>query len=167
QVSGDELSAAAKIDQPHFRPIANDDLAIRSLERGTRDDARLLLCALTVNPGGDALEPRLAVRIGQRNARMHLGDIGLRVEQVAFLESPAEARRQFLSDRGLARTRDAHDHEDRRTAAMGTRAVEAVHTSRISDEDRIRAADEEPAFDHSDDSSDPPPPPVRITAAAA
>src|SRR5262249_61885638 len=130
QMPGDELAAAAKIAQPHLRPITNDDLAIGSLERGTGDDARLLHCAPAVNPGGDTLEPRLAVRVGQRNAGMHLRDIGLRVERVTLLESPAEPRRQFLGDRRLARARPARDDEDRRTAAMGPRTAAAPHAHR-------------------------------------
>src|ERR1700738_412182 len=55
QVFGDESSTPAKVDQPCFWPIANDDLAIGSLERGASDDPRLFLGALTVNPGGHAL----------------------------------------------------------------------------------------------------------------
>ena len=58
------------------------------------------------------------------------------------------------ADGRLARARDAHDHEDRRTAAMGARAVEAVDAARVGDEDRIRAADEEAAFHHPDDAAD-------------
>src|SRR5215475_5096254 len=79
QALGDEVSAAAKINEPYFRPIADDDLAIGPLERGAGDDPRLLLGALIVDPGGDVLEPRLAVRIRQRDSRMHFGDVCRRV----------------------------------------------------------------------------------------
>jgi hypothetical protein len=37
---------------------------------------------------------------------------------------------------------------------MGARAVEAVDAGRIGHEDRIGAADEKPAFHHTDDSPD-------------
>src|ERR1700752_4979333 len=99
QMFGDEIPAAAKIAQPYFRPVADDDLAIGPLERGAGDDPRLLLGALTVDPGGDALEPRLSVRIRQRDSRMHLGNISLGLERVPLLEGPAEASSQFLRDR--------------------------------------------------------------------
>ena len=99
QVFGDEVPAAAKIDEPDFRPVADDDLAVGSLERRAGDDAGLLLGALPVDPGRDALEPGLAVRIGQRNSGMHLGDVCLGMEGVALLEGPAEPHRQFLRDR--------------------------------------------------------------------
>src|SRR5213080_1332546 len=92
QALGDEVSAAAKVNEPYFRPITDDDLAIGSLERGAGDDPRLLVGTLTVDPSGHMLEPRLSVRIRQWNSRMHLGNVCLRVERVALLEAPAEAR---------------------------------------------------------------------------
>ena len=55
QVLGNEVAAAAQIDQPHFRPVADDDAAIRPFERGTGDDARLFRGALRVDPGRHAL----------------------------------------------------------------------------------------------------------------
>ena len=47
QMLGHDIAAAAKIDQPYFRPVADDDPAIRPLERGAGDDARLLAGALS------------------------------------------------------------------------------------------------------------------------
>src|SRR5882672_1458974 len=99
QALRDKVSAAAKVNEPYLRPTADDDLAIGPLERGAGDDPRLLLGALIVDPGGDALEPRLSVRIRQRDPRMHLGNVCLRMERVALLEGPAEARSQLLRDR--------------------------------------------------------------------
>jgi hypothetical protein len=43
KVDGNEIAAAAQIDQPRFGSTANDDLAIGSLQRRASDDARLLL----------------------------------------------------------------------------------------------------------------------------
>src|SRR6185312_6092083 len=154
QVFGDEVAAAAKIDQPYFRPTADDDLAIGALERGTSDDARLLLAALTVDPSRDGLEPRLPIGIRQRNSRVHLGDVRLRMEYVTFLERPAETRRQFLRNRRFAGAGYPHNHQDRRTAAMGARAVEALDAGRVGDEDRIGAADEKAALDDANDAPD-------------
>src|SRR6185369_14178730 len=75
QVFGEEVAATTQIDQPYFRPIADDDFAIGPLESGAGDDAWLLPGALMVDPIRHACEPRPAVRIGQRNAGMHLGDV--------------------------------------------------------------------------------------------
>ena len=75
QMLGDQVATAAQIDQPHLRPVADDDLAIGSFERGARDDARLLLGALPIDPGGHALQPRQAVGIRERNSGVHLGDV--------------------------------------------------------------------------------------------
>src|SRR5882724_5820803 len=99
QTLGDQVSTTAKVDQPYFWPSADDGPAIGSLERGARDDARLLLGALAVDPGGHTLEPRLAVRIGQRNSGVHLGDVRRRMKRIALLERPAETRSQFSRDR--------------------------------------------------------------------
>ena len=85
---------------------------------------------------------------------MHLGDVGLGMQRVALLERPAEARREFLGDGRLAGARHAHDHQDRRTAAMGARAVEAMDALPVGDEHRIGAADEKAALDHPDDAAD-------------
>src|SRR6185437_9643973 len=104
QVFRHNIASAASIDQTHFRPIADDGLAIGALQRGASDDARLLLGALTVDPGGNGLKPWLAIRIGQRDAGVHFRDVGLGMERVALLERPAKASRQFLRDRRLAGT---------------------------------------------------------------
>ena len=154
QALADDLAAAAQIDQPHLRPVADDHVAIGPLEGGAGDDSGLSGFALTVDPGGHGGEPGRAIRIGQGNAGMHLGDIRLGMQRIALLEGPAQLRREFLGHGGLARAGDAHDHEDRRPAAMGMRAVEAMDAAGIGDEDRIGPADEEAAFDHPDDAPD-------------
>src|SRR5215469_16842196 len=92
QMLRNQVPTDAQIDQPSLRPVADDDLAIDPLERGACDDARLLLGALSIDPGGHALEPRAAVRIRQWNSRVHLGDIRFRMQRIAFLERPAEPR---------------------------------------------------------------------------
>src|SRR5262249_29882714 len=51
QMFGHSLLAAAKIDQPDFRSVADDDTAIRPLKRGASNDAGLSGGALTVDPG--------------------------------------------------------------------------------------------------------------------
>src|SRR3954464_10117228 len=56
QTLGDKVSTTAKVDQPYFWPSADHSPAIGSLERGTRDDARLLLGALAIDPRGPPLE---------------------------------------------------------------------------------------------------------------
>src|SRR5262249_43519197 len=124
QMFGDERPAAAKVDEPYFGAIADDDLAIGALERGASDDPRLLPGALAMDAGGYPRQPGLAIGIGQRNSGVHLGDVRLGMEPVALLEGPPEPRCEILRDRRLARPGHAHDHEDRWTAAMSARAVE-------------------------------------------
>ena len=45
-----------------------------------------------------AFEPRQPVGVRQRHAGVHLGDIGLRMERVAFLKRPSEPRRKFFGN---------------------------------------------------------------------
>ena len=92
QMFGDQVPTAAKIDQPYFGSVADDDLAIGSFKRGARDDARLLLGALSIDPGRDTLQP------GKRSASVSgmpaciLAMFDLRMERIALLERPAEPR---------------------------------------------------------------------------
>src|SRR6185312_16487112 len=134
QMAGHDVAAAAEIDQPDFRPVADDDPAIRPLEGGTGDDARLPLAALAVDPGRHALEPRLAIRIGQRDPGMHLGDVGIGLESVAFLERPTETRLEVLGNGRLARPRNTHEHQDLRRAGMAACAVETMDALAVGDE---------------------------------
>src|SRR5439155_17951474 len=151
---GDDFPAAAKIDEARFAPVADDDLAVGPLERGTGNDARLLLGPLAVDPAGHGFEPGPAVGIVQRDSGVHLGDIRFGVECVALLERPAKARCQLLSDRCLSRAGHAHNDQDRWAAPMGACAIEAMDARRIGDEYRIGAADEETAFDDADHAAD-------------
>jgi hypothetical protein len=90
QMLSHQVSTAPQIDEPHLRPVADDDLAIGSFERRARDDARLPFGPLSIDPSRHAIEPRQTVGIRKRNACVHLGDVFFRMEQIALLESPAE-----------------------------------------------------------------------------
>ena len=75
QMFGDQVPTAAQIDQPHLRPVADDDLAIGSFERGARDNAWLLPGALPIDPSGHALQPWQAIGIRELNSSVHLYDV--------------------------------------------------------------------------------------------
>src|SRR6516164_8459231 len=148
---GHKVEAATKVDQSDLRAIPDDELAICPLERRARDNPGLLLGALSVDPGCHAFQPRLAVRVGQRNSGMHLGNIDFGMKRVALLKGPAEARGKLLGDCRFARTRNSHDDQNWRTAPVRAGAVEAVDASCVSNKDRVSAANEQAAFDHPDD----------------
>src|SRR5262249_4358315 len=76
-------------------------------------------------------------------------------QPIAFLERPAEARGEVLCDSALADTRDAHDNQDRRSAAMRKWGVQAMDAGRIGNKDRPSPADEQSTLDHSDQPFDP------------
>src|SRR5215469_11841476 len=152
---GDEGVAAAQIDQPNLRPVADDQIAVAPLQGGACDDPGLALGALAVDPGRHSFEPGLAVAACQRNSGVHLCDVGLRMQPIAFLERPAETRGEFLCDSALADARDAHDNQDWRGAAMRTRAVQAMDAGSIGNKDRPGPANEQSALDHPDQPSDP------------
>lgn len=90
QMFGDQVATATQIDQPYLRTVADDDLAIGSFECGGRDDARLLLGALSIDPTSDTLQPWQTVGVRERNAGVHLGDVCFRMKRIALHERPAE-----------------------------------------------------------------------------
>jgi hypothetical protein len=144
EVFGDKGAAATQVDQPNLRPVADDDIAIAPLQGGTGDDPGPAFRALAIDPGGHCFEPGLAVGVGQSNAGVHFRDIGLRMEPIAFLRRPAKACGKLFRHGALARTQHAHDDQDRRGAAMRTRALQAMDAGRIGNEDRLGPTDEQP-----------------------
>src|SRR5262249_32287224 len=64
------------------------------------------------DPGGNAVQPGPAVLIGERQAAVHLLDVGRRVEPVALLEDPVQPVCEHRRNRTLAAARDAHHHDD-------------------------------------------------------
>ena len=58
------------------------------------------------------VEPRQAVRIGERDATVHLFDIGGRMEIVGVDEGPAELAGKDLTHRRFAGARDSHQDQD-------------------------------------------------------
>src|SRR5579863_6471100 len=65
QMLGYEIPTTAKIDEPHFRAVADDDLAVGAFERRAGDNSGLFFGPPLIDPGRDALEPWSAVLIGQ------------------------------------------------------------------------------------------------------
>src|ERR1700712_2415845 len=62
----------------------------------------------------DRLQPRRAIRIVERMACAHFGDISWRVEIVRVVETPAQLTREFEPHRGFAAARNAHEYDDQR-----------------------------------------------------
>jgi hypothetical protein len=65
-----------------------------------------------VDPVCYLFEPRPAVAVIERMTRVHLGDVRLWMELVAFLEWPVESLGEGCCDRRLPAARDAYDNED-------------------------------------------------------
>jgi hypothetical protein len=86
---------------------------------------------------------------------MHFRNIGRRIELIALPKRPAKARSKLSRDGALARTRDAHDNQDRRGAVMRARAVQAMDVGRIRNKHRPGPADEQAALDNPEHPSDP------------
>lgn len=86
----------------------------------------------------------MAVAVGQRNAGVHFRNLGLRLEPIALLKGPAEARGKRLRHGALARTRYAHDDQNWRGAAMPMRALQTMRARRTRNEDRPAQATNSP-----------------------
>src|SRR6185503_15943763 len=63
---------------------------------------------------GDRVQPRLAIRVRERDAATHLRDVLRRMERVPLREPPAQPRREERCDGGLPAPGDAHDYNDGR-----------------------------------------------------
>src|SRR6266571_2631716 len=109
--SRDQRLAALQIDETYVPAAVDDDVAIAALERRAGEHDVPAGAARFVDERGDGVEPRPAVLVGERDALVHLLDIGGRVEPIAVLEFPAEAPGQQRADGALAGARDAHDDE--------------------------------------------------------
>src|SRR6185437_3243812 len=108
----DHLLRAGKVDEYDSRSAAIDQIAVRALERGTRNDAVLAGVETRLDPLGHLLQPRPAIAVVERVSRRHLVDIRPGMERVALLERPAEALCEQLSDRRLPAARNSHENDD-------------------------------------------------------
>src|SRR5262245_63280078 len=86
QPTRDQVPLALQIDDAHVDAIADQDIAISPFERRASDGAMIADAPGRVDPGGNAVQPGPAVLIGERQAAVHLLDVGRRVEPVALLE---------------------------------------------------------------------------------
>src|SRR5882762_2836677 len=80
-----QLTRAGQVDE--YDAVGPQDLAIAPLQRRARDDSRSPGIGAFADPGGDPLQPRLAVLVVQRVSGGHLRDIGRRMQLVALLRS--------------------------------------------------------------------------------
>jgi len=114
-----ELGRPPEVDQRHFGPIADDDVAVAALESRAGHYSRLALCPPLVDPLSDPSQPRQPVGITERCAALHLLDIRRRMQRIAFLVGPTRAVGQPAGDRSLATAGNAHDHHDHRPVVSG------------------------------------------------
>jgi hypothetical protein len=106
-----DLGAPRQVDEAHVAR-ALDPLAIAALQRRAREDHVARLRCHLAQPVDDAVEPRPAIVVGERDAGAHLLDVGGRMQVVRVDQRPAEGGRERRADRRLARSRHAHQHDD-------------------------------------------------------
>jgi hypothetical protein len=104
--------AHLKEDHRGGGPSPEQVIPVGALERGARDHGGLARRDPLVHPAGDRAQPRLAVGVGQRYARPHLGDIRRRVESVRVGEAPVELSREQCADGRLTAAGHPGDDED-------------------------------------------------------
>src|SRR5580704_11772212 len=86
----DQVLLALEVDQPHVGAVADENIAVAPLERRAWDDAVPTRMAGLIDPGGDRLQPRPAILVSERNAAVHLVDIGRGVKPIGILELPMQ-----------------------------------------------------------------------------
>ena len=91
---------------------AKDDGAVSVPQRRAGEHAGLAVRAPRVDHGGDGVEPRPAVVVGERMPGTHFGDVGGGVQIVTLDESPALYASDQRGDGGFAGAGHAHDDDD-------------------------------------------------------
>ena len=109
----DERLVAFQVDQADVDATADQNIPVAALQRGAGDDGVSARKARVVDPAGDRRQPGPAILVRERDAAMHLVDVGGRMKPIGVLELPPKARREQRSDRRLARPRYAHDDHNR------------------------------------------------------
>src|SRR4051812_3705307 len=94
----DQGFVALEINQPHVGAIADENIAVSTLERRAGDDAVSPGTAPLVNPGSDRIQPGPAILIGEGNAAMHLVDVGSGMKPIGVRELPSKTRCQERAD---------------------------------------------------------------------
>src|SRR5207302_10074824 len=118
----DGLRVALEVDDAKFSALlslrsrasqaSSNALPVRFLQRRARKHRVASVSGHRAHLGGETVEPRLAILVGERNARGHLGDTCRRMEIVGVEKLPAKPVRQRLADAGFATAANAHDDDD-------------------------------------------------------
>src|SRR5665213_1024563 len=110
----DKIVRPLEVDQGYIPAIADDDVAVRTLQRRASQHAGFATRAPTVDFLGDFLQPRQPVCIRKRRAAVHFLYVRGWVKIIALLELAAERRCQQRRNRGCAGSGNAHDDGDYR-----------------------------------------------------
>src|SRR5258707_15689892 len=86
----DQLAVALEIDDSDLRAVANDDVAVTSLQCRAGHDPVPALGAPAIDLRGDGLEPGKPIGIIERDAAAHLGDVRGRMKIIGFGKAPAD-----------------------------------------------------------------------------
>ena len=111
EVDDAKFSAVVSL-RPRFLQASRNALPVRFLQRRARKHRVASLAGHRAHLGGETVEPRRAILVGQGNSRGHLGDICRWMEIVGVEKLPAKPVRQRLANRGLAAAANAHDDDD-------------------------------------------------------
>ena len=109
--SFDEVPRSVEVNEPYLRFTATQGVAVDFLEGGAGDDPAAADRLFGFHVAANRAQPRPAVFVLERRARLHLGDVGGRVKSVGIAELPAQALAQSLTQRGLAGAGHSHDDE--------------------------------------------------------
>src|SRR5260370_12342854 len=107
--------------QTELRRALAQAVAIARCERGAGEHRVASLFANTGEFLGEAVEPGPAVRVIERLAPAHFGDVALSMKPIALEELRAQLARKRPAERGLTRTRHAHHHDDHRSRSIWKR----------------------------------------------
>src|SRR5271168_269356 len=87
----DQRLVTLEVDQTDVCTITDKNIAVAALQRGTCDDIMSTRTTRLIDPGGDRVQPGPPILVGERNAAVHLVDVGSGMEPIGVLEFPLQA----------------------------------------------------------------------------
>src|SRR5260370_8554210 len=107
-----ETSFSLEANKPHPRPVTDQDIAIRALERRTGNHAVSTSTPCSIDPCSNPFQPWPAIVIRQRVAVMHLFDVRGRMEPIGIFIDPTQAKGQQRGYWPLPCFRAPHNHDN-------------------------------------------------------
>src|SRR5579872_1838415 len=90
KTAGNQCFVTLQIDQTNVCAVADQNIAVATLQCGARDDTMCARAARLVDPASDRAEPGPTVLVAERNAVVHLVNVRRRMKPIGILKLPSQ-----------------------------------------------------------------------------